>query len=465
MLSTMQFKVKRLSSLLFIAASQENTYNCQEQSIPRRIGRSGNEILRFAYLSLLACTLVFLMVPLKPSKYNRKGSTKVGHEPTVPITSDFDNVTSVSKSTSRNHRTISSAKNGTEAYKGAFQNAVSRKEATTAQPRSATSATSLSGPVTLNATVTSTVPRILLVAYFRSGSSFLGAALSQNPLTFYHFEPLSVLHNDHTKPAQITSLSYKTIQNIFRCDFEHVPEYIKQAKSFSHYFTRNRALWSRCRGHINVCFRPEVISTICNMSRMQLMKVTLLRLRDVRELIRNYDDLGRSIKVIHLVRDPRGIWASRLREAWCTYAMGCKNIQTLCQEMRDDIDTFDELKIILQSRITRVRYEDIALNPVSGMKSLLNRLGLSFTRHVSRFLKTHAFASETKTNNSFSIRRNSNETAFRWTHWLDYREVVKIQETCPDVFRSLGYPIAHSEVQLKTEIEKAFRTRSDREGM
>lgn len=461
----MQFKVKRLSSLLFIAASQENTYNCQQPSISRRNGRSGNAILRFTYFSLLVCTILFLMVPIKPRKYNRKGSTKVGNEPTVPITSDFDNVTSVFKSTARNHTTIFSAKNVTEAYKGPFRNAVPRKEATTGQPRSATSTTSLSGPVTLNATGTSTVPRILLVAYFRSGSSFLGAALSQNPLTFYHFEPLSVLHNDHTKPPQITSLSYKTIQNIFRCDFEHVPEYIKQAKSFGHHFARNRVLWSRCRGHINVCFRPEIISTVCNMSRMQLMKVTLLRLRDVRELIRNYDDLGRSIKIIHLVRDPRGIWASRLRETWCTYEMGCKDIQTLCQEMRDDIDTFDELKIILQSRITRVRYEDIALNPESGMKGLLSRLGLSFTGHVSRFLKTHAFASDTKTNNSFSIRRNSNRTAFRWTQSLDYRDVVKIQEACPDVFRSLGYPIAHSAEQLRTEIEKAFRTRSDRDGM
>ena len=45
------------------------------------------------------------------------------------------------------------------------------------------------------------------------------------------------------------------------------------------------------------------------------------------------------IKLVLLVRDPRGVMSSRYRMQWCINSANCTDVEVLCQRMRDDINS------------------------------------------------------------------------------------------------------------------------------
>ena len=63
------------------------------------------------------------------------------------------------------------------------------------------------------------ITRVLLVTYFRSGSSFLGDLLQQNWKTFYTFEPLHYMSDGMRIKDERTDEALNVIENIFgSCD-------------------------------------------------------------------------------------------------------------------------------------------------------------------------------------------------------------------------------------------------------
>ncbi|KAH6922749.1 hypothetical protein HPB50_018789 [Hyalomma asiaticum] len=116
------------------------------------------------------------------------------------------------------------------------------------------------------------VRRILEVAYFRSGSSFLGQLLSANPQTFYHFEPLRTLSQGSRLygEAALRGLGYVT--DFFSCDFANHSGHLRLAMKFSHPFRQNSYLWSVCEGVKPVCVDPEFLKTVCKTAPTQTVK-------------------------------------------------------------------------------------------------------------------------------------------------------------------------------------------------
>ena len=105
-----------------------------------------------------------------------------------------------------------------------------------------------------------------------------------------------------------------------------------------------------------------------------------------------------NLKVVLLVRDPRGVFNSRSSEfvsAWCT-GEDCASPRKTCQDLSDDLQMAKSLEEHQPGRITVVRYEDLSLEPDLVTRRLLKFLDLPWTESISQFIQSHTVSSESQ---------------------------------------------------------------------
>lgn len=146
------------------------------------------------------------------------------------------------------------------------------------------------------------------------------------------------------------------------------------------------------------------------------------------------------IKLVFLVRDPRGVMSSRVRMQWCINSPNCTDVDVLCDRMRSDISAIKELAKWSPGVFTIVRYEDLSLDPYNYTKRLYSLLKLPFTSSVERWIEGHTKHADILAN-PHSTRRNSKESVFTWTSRLDPMEIADIQNSCMDIMIELGYKL------------------------
>lgn len=284
------------------------------------------------------------------------------------------------------------------------------------------------------------IPRILVVGYYRSGSSFLAQLLSSNPSTFFHFEPLHMFSRNERVPTRNLSSACDVITSLFLCNFEKFPEYINDVKKNKWILSHNQ-LWRRhCLLKGGNCTDPRFLSAVCANASTQVMKLVRLGIGHIHDWLKYFDQISGTLKIVHLVRDPRGILASRRAISFCTNSTLCSNPGALCQEMAGDLEAFRRIEKDFPESSLRVRYEDIALEPFKQTKLLFIKLGLQFSDLTTVFLRQHTQNGTTQeVADPFSTKRNSTENAFLWKKRLNTTEIQNIEMQCRGVLRELGY--------------------------
>ncbi|KAM7309249.1 carbohydrate sulfotransferase 1 [Ixodes scapularis] len=295
------------------------------------------------------------------------------------------------------------------------------------------------------------VQRVIIVTYFRAGSTFVGDIFSSNPRTFYHFEPLHMFSKDARLNGGAAQNASKLVGHLLRCEFNRVQHYIRWVSEAKFLFRRNHFLWAMCGGQNAVCFKGEYVAKVCLRAPTQVMKVTRLHMSQVHDWIKANRDIAGSVKVVHLVRDPRGILASRRLLDWCNESKSCAHQDTLCSEIRADLDSFEDLKREFPNGTYRLRYEDVSMEPEREVIALFKELGIKYTTSVGNFLKTHTKARKADVMDPYSTRRNSSTVAFEWRQKLKYADIVEIQRSCADVLLRLGYKAISSASELNGE--------------
>uniref|UniRef100_A0A4D5RKK9 Putative carbohydrate sulfotransferase 3-like protein n=1 Tax=Ixodes scapularis TaxID=6945 RepID=A0A4D5RKK9_IXOSC len=295
------------------------------------------------------------------------------------------------------------------------------------------------------------VQRVIIVTYFRAGSTFVGDIFSSNPRTFYHFEPLHMFSKDARLNGGAAQNASKLVGHLLRCEFNRVQHYIRWVSEAKFLFRRNHFLWAMCGGQNAVCFKGEYVAKVCLRAPTQVMKVTRLHMSQVHDWIKANRDIAGSVKVVHLVRDPRGILASRRLLDWCNESKSCAHQDTLCSEIRADLDSFQDLKREFPNGTYRLRYEDVSMEPEREVIALFKELGIKYTTSVGNFLKTHTKARKADVMDPYSTRRNSSTVAFEWRQKLKYADIVEIQRSCADVLLRLGYKAISSASELNGE--------------
>eukprot|EP00095_Tigriopus_kingsejongensis_P001704 maker-scaffold802_size95064-snap-gene-0.15 protein:Tk01704 transcript:maker-scaffold802_size95064-snap-gene-0.15-mRNA-1 annotation:"carbohydrate sulfotransferase 1" len=295
--------------------------------------------------------------------------------------------------------------------------------------------------------------QILLSTTWRSGSSFFGDLLSRYPGTFYSFEPLhytftSQMDLDIYKPA--TDL----IEMLFKCQYDarnigYLKHTSKAANQFL--FSDNFRVWKVCQKLLPskaACFMPRFYQAVCPLFPIRLIKTVRLRIQYTENLLQD-PDLP-NLKVVVLVRDPRGTMNSRSTMDWCVRD-NCANVTKVCNHLQRDVQAAYDLKKKYPNQVYLVRYEDLSLDPYQSVDKVFEFLDLPQSPVVDDYIKTHTKAAretqvldrfgiaKTKGANPYGTHRDSKSTAFAWRSKMDIGYIKHIQNFCEAPMKTMGY--------------------------
>ncbi|XP_013144681.1 PREDICTED: carbohydrate sulfotransferase 4-like [Papilio polytes] len=280
--------------------------------------------------------------------------------------------------------------------------------------------------------------RSLIISTWRSGTTFLGEILNAMPGNFYHYEPLLKYEIIQIRGPPHADEALKTIKNMLRCNFNGMEDYFEYGKGHLHQFSHNGRLWDHCKYKKELCFDSEFTAKFCKQFPFQSMKVVRVRLRLVQEILQ---DKELNVKVILLIRDPRGVMQSRQHRNFCQPAPDCWQPELLCADMISDYVAAGRLLNQYPDRLMVLRYEDLALNPNTTTYKLFKFLNLSVTPSVTEFLRSHTSVEVAGVSSTFRVSR---DVPFRWKNVLKFDYVEDIQITCKEAMSLWGYKMAHN---------------------
>ncbi|XP_075530655.1 carbohydrate sulfotransferase 5-like [Dermacentor variabilis] len=284
----------------------------------------------------------------------------------------------------------------------------------------------------------SNVDVVLVIAYYRSGSSLVGELLSSGPRTFFHFEPLHIFTIADRIRRGRERHAFQLVDELVRCRMQNVPLYtawLERTESYVH----NTFLVNVC-GTGESCTSPSHLAALCSRAETAVFKFTRLHMAQVAAWIKRNTGIAHNVRVVHVVRDPRGIYASRMALDWCANYEECRSPEVLCSHMRQDIEDFRKLTAKLSSsRTVTVRFENLLGDPYKEAKRLYSHLGLKYGHSVASYLQKHTVATKADMKNPYSTRRNASTVIDSWKGNLSAKIIGKIESVCGDVMRKLGY--------------------------
>ncbi|XP_071479383.1 carbohydrate sulfotransferase 1-like [Diadema antillarum] len=321
---------------------------------------------------------------------------------------------------------------------------------------------------------TSDPPFVIVLGQWRFGSSIVGQIFNQNPEFFYMYEPLWIV--DHLRNIGKLPLDFfsserrrytdNILHSIARCNF--TSEYVDVTNTWTGIYN-NDVLCSlrpglRCR-----LPSPEWLGKLCSMFKGRVaIKVIRADLENIRPLI---VEEKLNVKVIHLVRDPRGSAASRIRyyftlcrravkKHWHEFAMygrlaplGLLNttqkpkdsITRMCSWVRENLRDSSNLPDWLQGRYFLLKYEDFAEAPLKVTEDVYKFVGMPLPDKVKSWVYSHTQVGKSNTG-TFDVQKNSKATAKRWMSELRSLEIWQVEAACLDVMDRLGYEPMYAKI-------------------
>ena len=222
------------------------------------------------------------------------------------------------------------------------------------------------------------------------------------------------------------------------------PEYLRAVRDNTKgMLGPNHRLWGSClKVEPKVCTKARYLRTACKKFPALVSKVVRLRLRLARHLLDDEQLAG--LKILFLVRDPRGTINSRIGVSyWCGKSEDCINPRHLCQDIDEDLDAYELLSRKHPHRMMMVQYETLAENPHKTMRDIFRFADLSFLKSISETIRQHT---SRNLGNAWATYRKSSERIDLWRKQLSADKVTQIQDTCLSVLKRLNYSLVHDAI-------------------
>ena len=174
----------------------------------------------------------------------------------------------------------------------------------------------------------------------------------------------------------------------------------------------------------------------CLTSKLRVIKTIRMSMGQTEYLLERI----RNLKIVHLVRDPRGIITSRtrgdfLREENKEQLLSAREI---CKTFMADIYAADILKKKFPGRIKRFRYEDIAVNTSQSVQELYDFIGLDVPSIMPQWIRNHTSSGEY--NGYYGlVRKDSSQVAYKWKTSLSRKTIAETDSICNTFYTIAGY--------------------------
>lgn len=284
----------------------------------------------------------------------------------------------------------------------------------------------------------------VILSTWRSGSTFLGDIMNAMPGNFYHYEPLLNYEIVQIRGPPQSEYAIDTLRQLLKCNYSTLNDYLDYGTNHNYLFSHNFRLWRNCQIYPQFCYEPEFLNAFCRLFPFQSMKIVRLRLALAESLL---NDKSLNVKMLLLVRDPRGTMQSRKHREWCPGQPDCDNSLLLCKDLEADYVAALNFTKYYPNKFKAVRYEDLSMDPFKITKEILNFFGLPFDPDVEEFLDSHT---RTDIGGVSSTFRDSKNAPFHWMRDLSYDEVESIQLNCIKAMSLWGYKESEYEEELST---------------
>ena len=157
-------------------------------------------------------------------------------------------------------------------------------------------------------------------------------------------------------------------------------------------------------------------------------------------LLRN-QKMSRYIKIIHLLRDPRGRLNSFINLHDKPYRLSNNYISSACRRPMKDIELRRNLEKRYPNMFMEIHYEDVAANTVDMAKRIYQFVySEDIPEELQKWiqLNTENTSTNAKEQHFSTVRRNSSATSVAWKQQLDAETRLRIEKECKEFIHHLN---------------------------
>ncbi|XP_064615584.1 carbohydrate sulfotransferase 1-like isoform X2 [Liolophura sinensis] len=302
--------------------------------------------------------------------------------------------------------------------------------------------------------------KVLIVAYYRSGSSLTGSVFNDNDEAFYLFEPLYSLYsfknelryfNGSTRPwprdpDSLRMTAVNILASIFKCRLADV-DVVTWTRMMCQIGTRTSKEFCECKKGKSP---PEILrdcmanyTARCENAKYRVVKTIRSDMAEVRSLLKIVPDL----KVIHLQRDPRGMLCSKLFSKHCSVTR--VQIDQLCDRLTMDLRDRHSLEKHYPTSFMQVIYEDIVEDAIAEAGDMYKFVAGNLPHAIKAILQD-----KTKYGGKYdgaygTYRKNGLQTAYNWTVMITWNTNEAVQNSCFAVLKNGKFPILNNPTELQ----------------
>lgn len=208
-------------------------------------------------------------------------------------------------------------------------------------------------------------------------------------------------------------------------------------------FTPEHETYVTCLGPRNKTrdISIETVQRCVGILQDRCLSMTSVTIKTIRTPMKSVEYLLQTIrhlKVIHLVRDPRGMFLSRARVGMLRWNELEEKSKMICEQIDNDIEEFNKLYTKYPSRLKRLAYENLCRNPIFVAGKMYQFLRLPYMEIVKYQIRNITTGPILKC--SFCTKRgDALGNAYKWKKDIKEDRLKVIDKYCSNVYQKLAY--------------------------